>query len=50
MGFCSGLSAGYFDLSPTSGSACGPFFFFFFFFNNMGDERLERRSAIMATY
>ena len=26
------------------------FFFFFFFFNNMGDERLERRSAIMATY
>ena len=33
----------------TSGSACAPFFFFFFF-NNMGAERLERRSAIMATY
>ena len=46
MGFCSGLSAGYFDLSPTSGSACGPFFFF----NNMGVERLERRTATMATY
>ena len=32
MGFCSGLSAGYLDLSPTSGNAWSPFFFFF----NMG--------------
>ena len=28
MGFCSGLSAGYLDLSPTSGNAWSPFFFF----------------------
>ena len=27
MGFCSGLSAGYLDLSPTSGNAWSPFFF-----------------------
>ena len=27
MGFCSGLSAGYLDLSPTSGNAGSPFFF-----------------------
>ena len=32
MGFCSGLSAGYLDLSPTRGNAWSPFFFFF----NMG--------------
>ena len=33
MGFCSGLSAGYLDLSPTSGNAWSPFFFF-----NMGAD------------
>ena len=27
MGFCSGLSAGYLDLSSTSGNACSHFFF-----------------------
>ena len=44
MGSCSGLSAGYLDLSPTSGNAWSPFFFFLIW-----GRRLERRSAIMAT-